>query len=107
MQAGKQLDASTTQPEHLWYRAADDWEYLSSYCFRFDGPRYLDCVDIYSVSQKFAKTFAKAGFSSVSYDIKSNPFHDVTSKVGFLSLLNFGLALLALAGIYRILMNFK
>lgn len=88
-------DASTTVGEDSWYWARDDWFYLSQHCRDWDRKgkcRHLMCVDVFSVSQGFRKIFEKNGHSARSFDVKTSPQEDITTKAGFLVLLDMGLA---------------
>ena len=91
-------DASTTVSEDSWYWARDDWFYLAQYCQDWDRQRkcrHLMCVDVFSVSQGFRKIFEKNGHSARSFDVKTSPQEDITTKAGFLLLLEMGLATLS------------
>lgn len=85
------LDASTTVDEDDWYLAARDWGSLDKFCRRFSAERNLFCVDVYSVSKRIANTFTSHGFAAAAFDIKSNPLHDITTRAGFLILLELAL----------------
>ena len=50
----------------------------------------LDCLDLFGASQSVSKMWRKHGFESVSYDIKLNAAHDITSRSGFLELIKLG-----------------
>lgn len=89
---GPGQDASTTVPESEWFVASAEWGFLSSYCRRWQGPRPFMCVDVFSASKRIARTFQSHGWSSVAYDVKTNSQHDITTKSGFLELVDMGLS---------------
>ena len=48
-------------------------------------------LDVFSASAKIAQAFSKGGYASAAYDVKSDPCQDITSRAGFMLLLNLGL----------------
>ena len=89
------LDQSTGAEESEWFRASHHGEMLSEFCSGWTGERCWNCVDVFSASGMFRKTFQKNGLTAVSYDIQSNCRHDICTKEGFLVLLTFGMEFLS------------
>ena len=87
-----QQDASTSVGEHEWYHAMEDWVGLHEYCVQWRGERIFQCVDVFSFSRRFASTFAAHGYASIAFDIKGDARDDITTRSGFLRLLECGLA---------------
>ena len=94
--APKSLDAASHVPEKDWYFARHDWNSLLQHCQRWDGKRDLMCLDVFSYSQGIRKTFERAGYKAMAYDIKSDAGFDITTKAGFVCLLNMGMSILSL-----------
>lgn len=88
------LDASTSIAEDQWFRGGENWDMLHNFCASWVGERRWSCLDVYSASGKIASTFRKGGHEACSFDIKSDPAQDVTSRAGFLLLLRLGMELL-------------
>eukprot|EP00435_Cladocopium_sp_Y103_P008067 s2243_g2.t1 len=89
------LDASTTVDEADWFFAPSQWVSVYSFCKSWKGERQYHCLDTFSVSQKFAKIFQANGFQAASFDIKSDPSEDITTRSGFLKLLDLGMGFLS------------
>ena len=89
-------DASTKLDEKEWYRAPGDWGFLSNWCQKWPGTRDLFCVDVFSSGKKLSKKFMECGYKSAAYDIKNEEGSrcDITSREGFLHLLDLGMKLL-------------
>ena len=45
------------------------------------------CLDVIGASKRVANRFTRSGWKAVGYDIKLNAMHDITSEVGFRTLL--------------------
>lgn len=88
------LDASTTVDEKLWFSASKNWGAVSDFCRKWNGVRQYHCLDTFSASKRIAHTFEQHNFCAVSYDIKGNALHDITSRGGFMELLDLGLRFL-------------
>lgn len=88
----RSMDASTSVPEEQWYHASHDWVSLMQHCVGWHGRRRYMCVDVFSHSKKFAQTFIRRGYDAMAFDIKTDSSQDITSKAGFLLLLDLILA---------------
>ena len=53
------------------------------------------CLDLFGVSQNVATAWRDAGYSAVSYDIKLDPLHDITTEAGVKYLAQLGMSFLA------------
>ena len=53
------------------------------------------CASCFRAGAWRRNTWIARGYKAVAFDIKNNPLHDVTSKPGFLMMLDYGLALLS------------
>ncbi|CAK9015012.1 unnamed protein product, partial [Durusdinium trenchii] len=67
---------------------------LQEYCKQWSGQRCWHCLDLFSRSRNFERQFEKNGFTATSYDVLNNPLQDITTRAGFLVLLNLGLQLM-------------
>lgn len=100
--ATKSLDASSHVPEEEWYVASGDWSNLLKHCRAWNGKRDLMCVDVFSYSQRIRKTFERAGYKAMAYDIKSDPGFDITTKGGFMRLLDMGMSILSFLAVHAL-----
>lgn len=92
------MDASSSVDEKDWFFAAPNWAFVSEYCQKWQGPRDLYCVDVFSASGKFKKIFQRNNLAAEAFDIQSDVSQDVTSKQGFLALLSLGMRSLGTKG---------
>ena len=51
-------------------------------------PRMLHCFDLYSRSEKLAKTWRKHGWHAVAFDIANSKTQDILSREGFFEALD-------------------
>ena len=56
---------------------------LEEYCVQWKNPRTLFCLDLFSKSQRIARTFQKSGWASAAFDIARNPDEDILARDGF------------------------
>lgn len=89
-----QMDARTTAWESDWFHALSAMDDLQEYCKQWSGQRCWHCLDLFSRSRNFERQFEKNGFTATSYDVLNNPLQDITTRAGFLVLLNLGLQFL-------------
>ena len=94
VQGAAPADATSSLPEESWFHAAREWGFLSSWTHKWQGPRSLTCLDVFSRSQRFSKLFKKHGYKAEAYDICRDKRCDITSRSGFLILLNWGMQIL-------------
>lgn len=68
-----------------WFHAEDHVPELLKWMKETAGslPQYLDCIDLFGASERMSRTFGDAGFEAISYDIKIDRSHDLTSFNGF------------------------
>lgn len=85
-------DAATSVEESAWFWAAPNWGLVSSFCRKWQGKRRYHCVDVFSASGSFCRRFQEDGYEAVAYDIKSDSTSDITTRSGFLKLLDLGMA---------------
>lgn len=81
-------DVSTVTCEDDWWHASRHMDELHSYCSSWHGGVQLHCFDLFSRSGRIARTFAKHGFRSRSYDILSLASQDILSEAGFFEALD-------------------
>ena len=62
------------------------------------GQRDLECVDVFSASEKVKTAFTKRDRRAECFDIQGNAAHDITLRSGFIILLVLGLRPLDLNG---------
>ena len=87
-------DAATGIPETEWFAASHHMEELEEYCVQWKNPRVLFCLDLFSKSQRIARTFQKNGWASAAFDIATNPDEDILARDGFYRALDLALAFL-------------
>jgi hypothetical protein len=92
---GDGLDASSTVAEHERFDASRRWGLVSTFCQRWEGSRSLTCLDVFSASRKFQRAFERRGHTAQSFDVKNNPEDDITSRRGFLKLVDLGMQFLS------------
>ncbi|CAK9018956.1 unnamed protein product, partial [Durusdinium trenchii] len=90
---GSPEDTATTTAEFEWYRPMQDMNQLNVFCNLWDKPRDLFCYDLFSRSQRVAKTFRRSGFQSAAFDIATFAHEDILSKKGFLQAVDTALRL--------------
>ena len=84
--------ASSVGPEN-WYYACDHWPNICQYVHAWKGCSDLHCVDLFSVSQQITKAFRRQCYRSVSWDIKLDPTHDISTESGWYGVLELCLRL--------------
>lgn len=89
------VDTATLTQEHSWYDAAAHMSELQAFISSWTGLHDLHCLDLYGASMNIKEAWQRYGDSGAAYDIKSGGrSHDVTSRVGFMVLLELGLRLM-------------
>lgn len=86
---------SSVQDERQWFKAEDYVRYLevlAEYIARDSAP-YFQCIDLFGASGKVRKSWQSKGYRAVSYDIKLNKDHDVTTFEGCVLLFTYLLKL--------------
>lgn len=87
-------DTTCSVSEDEWYHAADHFEDAMDFAQTWSGQREYHGLDLFGFSEGLSRQLRRAGRRSLSYDIKLNEAHDLSSKSGFYILLGMGLMLL-------------
>ena len=90
-------DVATSVCEAEWFDARASWTDLDLYCQNWQGPRIYQCLDLFSHSQRLARTFTRHAKQAVAFDIASNQQEDILARSGFYLALDLVLMLLALS----------
>ena len=92
---GASEDTVSHTTEDQWFYAAKHREYLDTVVDNYDGGRHYHFVDMFPPHRRGADVFMYKGLQAVSCDIRGHSENfDITSKDGFLNMLNISLALL-------------
>ena len=92
---GASEDTVSHTSEGQWFYAAKHREYLDTVVDNYDGGRSYHFVDMFSPHRRGADVFMYKGLQAFSGDIRGHSENfDITSKDGFLNMLNISLALL-------------
>lgn len=81
--ATRHEDTSTVLCESAWFNACAHDADLDAFCSRWQVPRNLFCVDLFSASKRVSNAFVMRGFMAKSFDIVSSADEDVLSEGGF------------------------
>lgn len=76
-------DVATSVCEAEWFDARASWTDLDLYCQNWQGPRIYQCLDLFSHSQRLARTFTRHAKQAVAFDIASNQQEDILARSGF------------------------
>jgi len=78
------------KPLPRWYRAEDHAEELVHYLEQsaMQSAQTLHCLDLFGASGRVARTWSKAGYQSVGYDVKISHTHDICTETGMKVLLS-------------------
>ena len=88
-------DTVTNTKEGEWFYAARNRDKVDKVVANYEGGRGYHLVDMFSPHKRAADVFMYKGLSAASCDIRSHDEnYDITSKDGFLNMLNVALALL-------------
>ena len=90
-------DVATSVCEAEWFDARASWTDLDLYCQNWQGPRIYQCLDLFSHSQRLARTFTRHAKQAVAFDIASNQQEDILARSGFYLALDLVLMLLELS----------
>lgn len=103
---GAHDDVATSVCEAEWFDAGASLADLDLYCQNWQGARIYQCLDLFSHSQRLARTFTCHGKQAIAFDIASNQQEDILARSGFYLALDLVLMLLELTFAYFLTLSF-